>query len=240
VQPSVTLSGADVATILDTAGEVDRAMPADVRIPDLLGALAGLVPCDLVFWTRFDVTEPRILAEIGHPHGPLRAPDTAEWIAHRHEHPICSGLHGPVVAHSDVLTREELRASWLYQQCLSRAGWEHEIGLNLSHPAGEIHDIVISRMPGRDFDDRDHLVLRLLHPHLDAALRRLAFPAPRLTEREAEVLRAVREGMNNRQVARHLGIAEATVVKHLERVYLRIGAHSRIQALQLCGDALDR
>ncbi len=144
---SVTLPTADVAAIMDAVANVDRAMPADLQTADILAAVASIVPCDLVFWTRFDVTAPRLISEIGHPHGPINAP-LVEWIARRHEHPICSGLHGPVVALSDVLSPEQLHDSWLFQECLSKSGWEYEIGLNLSHPAGEIHDIVISRGRG--------------------------------------------------------------------------------------------
>ena len=36
------------------------------------------------------------------------------------------------------------------------------------------------------------------------------------------------------------GIAEATVSKHLEHIYARVGARSRVQALALCADELDR
>jgi DNA-binding CsgD family transcriptional regulator len=111
------------------------------------------------------------------------------------------------------------------------------MGVAFSHPPGEIHDIVFSRARG-PFDERDHLVLQLLVPHLDAALRRLAFPAVRLTPRETEVLRCVRDGMSTRLIAKELGVAECTVVKHLEHIYGRIGAHSRAQALQLCSTAL--
>ncbi len=70
-------------------------------------------------------------------------------------------------------------------------------------------------------------------------MRRVAFPTPRLTPRETEVLRYVRDGLGNQQIARQLGVAEATVVKHLEHAYARLGAHSRTQAVQLCASALD-
>jgi DNA-binding CsgD family transcriptional regulator len=236
---ALTLRTADLAAIIDTSADLDHAMPAEVRVADLLSAVASIVPCDLIFWNRFDVsTTPGIVAEAGYPHRTTRA-STTEWMAHRHEHPICSGLHGSVVSHSDILSRDELHDSWLYQECLSRSGWEHEIGVNLSHPAGEIQFIVISRTPGRDFDQRDHQVLRLLLPHLDTALRRIAYPAPSLTPRQIEILRHVRDGLGNRPIARRLGLSEATVVKHLENAYDRLGAHSRTQALQLCAGLLE-
>jgi DNA-binding CsgD family transcriptional regulator len=93
--------------------------------------------------------------------------------------------------------------------------------------------------PHPDVDDRDQVVLRLLRPHVEAALRRPTRPPPSLTPREKQVLLLVRDGLGNAAIARTLGVAESTVVKHLEHVYARIGAHSRTQALHLCGPALD-
>jgi len=52
-----------------------------------------------------------------------------------------------------------------------------------------------------------------------------------LTAREREVLALVREGLTNREVARHLGVSAHTVRKHLENVFARLGVHSRTGAL---------
>jgi DNA-binding NarL/FixJ family response regulator len=46
-----------------------------------------------------------------------------------------------------------------------------------------------------------------------------------------ELLRAVARGDSNRQIARHLGITEGTVRKHLEHIYRRLGVQSRTQAV---------
>jgi len=98
--------------------------------------------------------------------------------------------------------------------------------------------VVLSCGPARDFDDRDHVMLRLLRPHADAALRRVTRPAPALTARERQVMSLVAEGMTDAQVARRLGVAESTVSKHLEHVYAKSGARSRVQAVTVCGPAL--
>ncbi len=238
MESSVTLRTADLEAILDAATMTDRAMPSQDAIHDLLVAISALVACDLLCWTRFDVQTPRKIAEIGYPHAPV-SPVLDDWIAHRQEHPISSGLHGPVVSPSDVISPAEFHHNWTYQRCWRTAGLKHEIDINLSHPPGEIHDVLLSRYHDGDFDARDHLVLRLLRPHLDAALRRLGYPAPKLTPRETEVLARVRDGMSNSQISRTLGIAESTVIKHLEHIFSRTGARSRTQAVQLCGTALD-
>jgi DNA-binding NarL/FixJ family response regulator len=53
---------------------------------------------------------------------------------------------------------------------------------------------------------------------------------PRLTDRELDVLRLVRHGHANKQIARRLAISEATVKAHLTSIFQRIGVRDRTQA----------
>jgi DNA-binding CsgD family transcriptional regulator len=239
---SLSLSAADLGAVLGAAQRADHAQPGEQDVRDLLGSLTNLVGADRTYWNRSAVLPRRLIAEIGYPRD-FRPDDFdvsyEEWAGHIDEHPIMSGRIGPVVSISDVYSRREFRRTWLYRKFFAPE-LEHEIGLHLSRPSGELHLVYLSRGPGADFSPRDRMVLELLRPHLDAAFRRLAFPPPRLTRRETEVLRCVRDGDSNTQVARRLGIAEATVEKHLEHVYDRTGARSRIQALNLCSAALDQ
>jgi DNA-binding NarL/FixJ family response regulator len=74
-----------------------------------------------------------------------------------------------------------------------------------------------------------------LHPRaareLLAARRRPGGVAPAdLTPRESEVLVMVRQGLANKQIARALGISQATVKAHLTSVFQRIGVTDRVQA----------
>jgi DNA-binding CsgD family transcriptional regulator len=55
----------------------------------------------------------------------------------------------------------------------------------------------------------------------------------RLTTREREVLESVARGQANGQIALELGIAPATVAKHLEHVYEKLGVASRTAAAAL-------
>src|SRR5262245_8975113 len=62
--------------------------------------------------------------------------------------------------------------------------------------------------------------------------RRQAQPTPRdlspsFTGREREIVDLLMQGMSNRQIAHSLGIAEATVKKHLHHVYRKFGVRSR-------------
>ena len=51
-----------------------------------------------------------------------------------------------------------------------------------------------------------------------------------LTRREAEVLGLVAMGRDNRQIADTLVVSPATVRKHLERIYTKLGVHTRTEA----------
>ena len=60
--------------------------------------------------------------------------------------------------------------------------------------------------------------------------RRERAPAAELTEREREVLSLVGAGLQNKQIARRLGISEKTVKAHLTSVFRQLGVFDRTQA----------
>jgi LuxR family maltose regulon positive regulatory protein len=51
-----------------------------------------------------------------------------------------------------------------------------------------------------------------------------------LSPRELEVLSLVAQGMSNREVGRHLHVAESTVKSHLNSVFGKLGVRNRVQA----------
>ena len=60
---------------------------------------------------------------------------------------------------------------------------------------------------------------------------RSQIPAPRLTDREMEVLRLVAKGMNNRDIAKDLYISENTVKNHIRNILEKLHLHSRMEAV---------
>ncbi len=58
-------------------------------------------------------------------------------------------------------------------------------------------------------------------------------PAPRLTEREIQVLRLVARGMNNRDIAKELFISENTVKNHVRNILEKLQIHSRMEAVMV-------
>ncbi|MDT9594915.1 response regulator transcription factor [Nocardioides zeae] len=53
----------------------------------------------------------------------------------------------------------------------------------------------------------------------------------KLTERELQVLRQVATGINNREVAKQLGISENTVKNHMRNILEKLQLHSRMEAV---------
>ncbi len=56
-------------------------------------------------------------------------------------------------------------------------------------------------------------------------------PAPRLTERELDVLKLVARGLNNRAIATQLFISENTVKNHIRNILDKLQLHSRMEAV---------
>jgi DNA-binding NarL/FixJ family response regulator len=58
-------------------------------------------------------------------------------------------------------------------------------------------------------------------------------PAPRLTEREMQVLKLIARGMNNRDIAKELFISENTVKNHVRNILEKLQIHSRMEAVMV-------
>src|SRR4051794_40907002 len=63
-----------------------------------------------------------------------------------------------------------------------------------------------------------------------AAVSRSGLPEP-LTERELEVLQLVADGDSNQDIARKLVVSLATVKTHINHIFGKLGAESRVQVL---------
>lgn len=72
-----------------------------------------------------------------------------------------------------------------------------------------------------------------------ATVQRLPEPSEfsRLTSREAEILELLADGMNNRQIARRLFLAEKTVRNYVSRIFTKLEVHDRAAAVLRARDA---
>jgi len=64
-----------------------------------------------------------------------------------------------------------------------------------------------------------------------ASAARLKRVRTKLSHRELHVLNQVADGLSNKQIARRLGISEKTVRNHLSRVFNKLGATNRTEAV---------
>lgn len=163
---------------------------------------------------------------------------------------------------SDFLTRRKLRGLGYYSDYLRRVGLEHRMSIVIPKPPHSVIALALGRS-GRDFSERDRLVLDLLRPHLTqahdnvAALERLreesvrsnhakglsryrgSFERLGLTGRETEVLLGIARGQTNQQIAASLYVSPFTVKTHLQRAYRKLGVGSRTEALSRALETLD-
>lgn len=106
--------------------------------------------------------------------------------------------------------------------------------------------LLASLVPGARFvalDSDNHLITELepawkeftqeLHRFLDAhgAARERATGLHGLTAREADILERIAQGLDNAQIAAHLGMSEKTVRNHVTRIFDKLGAENRPQAI---------
>jgi DNA-binding NarL/FixJ family response regulator len=64
-----------------------------------------------------------------------------------------------------------------------------------------------------------------------AARRAGRHPGSDLTGRESEVLQCLADGLSNEAIGRRLYLSTNTIGNHLQRVMLKLGAHSKLEAL---------
>jgi DNA-binding NarL/FixJ family response regulator len=100
----------------------------------------------------------------------------------------------------------------------------------------------MDRVAGLLLGADDYIVEPIVSDELMARVRRAvtradAFRSVRtrnsssLTEREVEVLTGLANGKTHRQLAKELAISEKTVATHIQRIFPKLGVHSRAEAV---------
>ena len=150
---------------------------------------------------------------------------------------------------SDVTEGLSWRRNPVYDLCRREVdGAVRHLGVPLSGAAGVARLFLICR-PGLDFTEGELDLARRVQPlllRLDRHLTELsrlractAVPcnldrrakAIGLTPRELTVLALIAEGLTARAIARRLGVTEATVSKHQENMYRKLGCQDRLTAV---------
>ena len=126
-----------------------------------------------------------------------------------------------------------------YQLC-RRLRDEHGDSIGIILISGERKE-AMDRVAGMLLGADDYLVKPFVLDEVLARVQRLAGrtrPLPRtvvagLTRRELEILRLLACALEPAEIARDLVITTKTVEKHIEHILLKLGVHSRAQAIAL-------
>jgi DNA-binding CsgD family transcriptional regulator len=329
------LSAGDAAALLELVAELhglDDPLPFP---PRLLASLRQLIPCDFAGYYEVDTFARRSLVNVWHEDGDegvvvgdedwWESPGEKElfWSV-RDTNPVCAyrfatGDWTTPYKASDFVSVREFRRTPFYVAFI-RGCADYVLQMSLATTALRDRGFGLWRL-APDFDERDRLVLNLLHPHLAARARAVAtaieaaealaeledgmdaahlvvlcsqggtieyasptsrallarylgiangsLPAAalarpelrlthkdgrlhmrvartgglyvlllderkrrleKLTAREREILDRVAHGKQNDLIARELGIAPATVAKHLEHAYRKLAVSNRTAA----------
>lgn len=139
---------------------------------------------------------------------------------------------------SDVTPWEDFQRSSLLSELLRPAGASHGIAIMLLPPAGPEWVFFMVNRSDPDFTDDELRLCVQLQPALVALYLRLALsadsvesPTLALTRRERAVLCYLADGLTAEAIARRLLARPATVRKHLQNLYAKLGASDRLEAV---------
>jgi DNA-binding NarL/FixJ family response regulator len=65
----------------------------------------------------------------------------------------------------------------------------------------------------------------------EGTIRSIRGEQPGLTRRELEVLILMTQGLSNEEIADRLALSEGTVKNHVSNIYIKLGVHSRAEAV---------
>ncbi len=240
------ITDTDIGALLGVVDRCQAAAVDDIFYADVLTGLRQLIPCDDITFQLMDVAEQRLTVlwvsdggvERDESVGMVDEGSTLFWQEFWTEHgcagPAKTGDYSSVLHHAET-SRSRAYANSAMGTLLDEEGFKDEVLVPMTPLGGTDRRILLWRTKDEpDFSARELTMLALIRPHLAELNRRRDRELrgePHLTTRQWEVLRQVATGASNTQIARTLGLSDATVRKHLENVFLRLGARSRTEAL---------
>ena len=140
----------------------------DGMVDGLLAALPSMLATDFVAYNEIDPRQRRVVYRES-PSVASVIPEGPDILrAHFHEHPLIAHFARPgnagVRAISDFLTLRQFRRTGLHQEFFRRIGVDHQMVLSIDPRVG----VAVNR-GGRDFTERERLLLELIGPHFHAA-----------------------------------------------------------------------
>jgi DNA-binding CsgD family transcriptional regulator len=163
------LAQTDLEGVVRFLGEAESVQGEEPFPPETLAALRRLVPCDAVAYEEQDRVQQQVLWFAEDPVCDGGQPTVDYWDI-RQDYPPChhQDLTGNfhAVKLSDFMSRRELWDSRIYAEFLRPLGIEHGILVGLDAPLSHTKVFLFDRSGGRDFTERDRVLLDLLRPHL--------------------------------------------------------------------------
>lgn len=224
--------------------EVVRATPVESNgaIPrSVLAALGALIPADLVESFEIRRSDRAVTADSFAWDVPAPPRDVDAALDRLGEqNPLGAFKWGPAdgpLRLSRVIGRRDLRRLDFYDGYLRPLRVSDQLKVWLRRSEESARCVLLQRTDN-EFSDRDAAVMSVVQEHLarmgvrsrdDDARRRLSDAS--LTTREAQVLTWAVTGRTNRAVGDVLFMSEATVRKHLERAYAKLGVRNRTEAI---------
>jgi DNA-binding CsgD family transcriptional regulator len=233
----IRLLGRDLDALRSFQEELVAQNGAEPFSTETLDALRRLIPADLANYCELDHEAHRVLwavdcSNLG-PRDP-GSPDDTFWTScwnstlsiHHRDH---RGAAGKM---SDFLARRR-RSGAL--EVYGIPGVEDVLSIEIGDDPLRTRRLMLFRTGS--FTDRDRTVLDLLRAPF--AIRRRAAATSGLvallSAREREVMGLVARGRSNKEIAATLCISTATVGKHLEHVYEKLGVTNRTAAVAALG-----
>jgi DNA-binding CsgD family transcriptional regulator len=234
----------DARVLLEIAATLEYDSRRGAFTPDGLTMLSELLGADWVSYCERPTTAARhaVKAEV----------ETRPFVGHTAEleaifwslhHQFKLGLlpapEDGVILIGDVSTDRAWRRTAFYNEWCREVHIEPQAKVVLTTPATPISRVLmidVADDTGRIFGQRERTLLRLIRSTLLRSLAAADAAAERrralgLTARELQVLGLVRDGLTNGEIAAHLFLSPATIRTHLENAFLKIGAHTRTEAI---------
>ena len=239
----------DVRRLLDVVCAIEYDPRERCFAPDGLMALCDLLEADWVTYCERPSQAPRFTIDIEVGTRPfIGHNDELESIFYTH-HPDFPLDHAPVPAGgiillADVATERAWRRSAFYNEWCREVHVAPQANVILSAPVSSVRRslaIDLADDAGRSFGDRERALLELVRPAFlrpieKAEAARARQRALGITPRELEVLKLVRDGLTNGEIAAQLFVSPGTVRSHLEHAFAKIGAHTRTEAVARLGE----
>jgi DNA-binding CsgD family transcriptional regulator len=229
-------------SILDTARDLAQARTVGTFIDEGLRCLEESFPGTLVSFNRIDLAKRTGAAAFRPYRAELdQAVDGVGQLLD--EHPLfgwyTSQPDWSPVRISDVVPWEQFRRTRLLTEVLAPVGACHMIAIMLVPPDSGQFVYFGTTRADPDFTDDDLYLCRSLQPCLVALYTALTLAehtgphteTPALTRREHAVLGYLADGLTAEGIARRLSTRPATVRKHLQNLYAKLGTSDRLGAV---------